>query len=167
VADDLAAVDVYLSLGSNIEPEKHLRLACAGLADAYGELQLSPVYKTPAVGFEGDDFLNMAVGLRTDQSAMQIVEFLESLHVKAGRIRQANPFSARTLDVDLLLYGDLVSQQPALPHADIEKYAFVLAPLALLAPQLKHPVLGHTLQELWQGFAKHDQPLQRVELELL
>lgn len=167
MTDGKAAVDVYLSLGSNIEPEKHLRMACAELNRAYGELTLSPIYKMPAVGFEGNDFLNMVVGFRSDAQPEAIAEFLETLHIRAQRVRQANPYSSRTLDVDLLLYGDLVREQPALPHADIEKYNFVLGPLAQLAPDLKHPVLGMTLREIWNDFPGRHDLLPTVALELL
>ena len=159
-------VDVYLSIGSNIAPEENLRLACRGLANEYGELHTSAVYRNAAEGFEGEDFLNMVVGFTTDASPESIVSNLEELHDEAGRVRLENPFSPRTLDLDMLLYGDMVRRRLKLPHHDIEKYGFVLRPLAELAPDLRHPVSGRTMQALWQEFDHDLHPMQKVELPL-
>ena len=159
-------VDVFLSVGSNIEPEQNLRLACRELSHDFGDLTLSSIYRNEAVGFEGDDFLNMVIGFSTADAPEHIVDRLEELHVQAGRKRQANPFSARTLDLDLLLYGDLVRQRLKLPRDDIEKYDFVLCPLAEVAPELRHPVSGQTMQDAWDGFDQSGRPLQKVNLEI-
>jgi 2-amino-4-hydroxy-6-hydroxymethyldihydropteridine diphosphokinase len=161
-----ALVSVFLSVGSNIEPEKNLRLACQELASSYGDLILSSVYRNEAVGFEGGDFLNMVIGFATSEEPEQIAARLEQVHVKAGRQRQKNPFSSRTLDLDLLLYGDLVRQPLGLPHADIEKYDFVLAPLAEVAPELCHPVSGKKISEIWGGFERAEHRLEKVPLAL-
>jgi 2-amino-4-hydroxy-6-hydroxymethyldihydropteridine diphosphokinase len=158
-----AAVDVYVSAGSNIRPEENLQLACRELQADFGELSLSSVYRNPAVGFAGDDFLNMVIAFRTSAEPEQVLARMEEVHTLARRERQANPFSPRTLDLDVLLYGDLVEQQLKLPHADIEKYGFVLGPLAELAPQLRHPVSGKTMAELWQAFDHSGAELTRVE----
>ena len=161
------AVNAYLSIGSNIDPVENLRLACAELRQAYGQLRLSHVYRTPAVGFEGPDFLNMVVGLQTDEEPERVVRRMERIHEQSGRVRQANPFCSRTLDIDLLLYGDLVRRRMKLPHGDIEKYAFVLKPLAELAPELQHPVAGTTMRELWDEFERVEkQHMTRVDIGL-
>jgi 2-amino-4-hydroxy-6-hydroxymethyldihydropteridine diphosphokinase len=160
-----APVNVYLSAGSNIAPENNLKMACQQLESEYGELTLSSVYQNSAVGFAGDDFLNMVIGFSTREQPELIVDRLESLHEKAQRERQADPFSSRTLDVDLLLYGDLVSgDAPRLPREDIEKYAFVLGPMAEVAPQLRHPVSGMTMSEIWDDFGADVHPMQKVEI---
>jgi 2-amino-4-hydroxy-6-hydroxymethyldihydropteridine diphosphokinase len=160
-----APVNVYLSAGSNIAPENNLKMACQQLESEYGELTLSSVYQNSAVGFAGDDFLNMVIGFSTREQPELIVDRLESLHEKAQRERQADPFSSRTLDVDLLLYGDLVSgDAPRLPREDIEKYAFVLGPMAEVAPQLRHPVSGMTMSEIWDDFGADAHPMQKVEI---
>jgi 2-amino-4-hydroxy-6-hydroxymethyldihydropteridine diphosphokinase len=161
-----APVNVYLSAGSNIAPEHYLRMACQALEAAYGELTLSSVYRNPTVGFEGNDFLNMVIGFSTREVPEQIVANLERLHQRAGRRRQANPFCSRTLDLDLLMYGDIVSQPLKLPHGDIEKYGFVLSPLAEVVPDLRHPVIGLTMSALWAGFDRARHPMARVELDL-
>ena len=160
-----APVNVYLSAGSNIAPERHLKMACRQLESEYGELTLSSVYRNPAVGFEGDDFLNMVIGFSTREKPEKIVDRLERLHDKAQRERLADPFSSRTLDVDLLLYGDLVhAGAPQLPREDIEKYSFVLCPMAEVAPELRHPVTGLTMSEIWDGFEGDTHPMRKVEI---
>lgn len=161
-----APVKVFVSLGSNIAPELHLRMACRELAAHYGTLTLSSVYRNPPVGFTGDYFLNMVVGFTTAESPASIRRRLETLHLKAGRVRLPNPFSPRSLDIDVLLFGDVVSERPQLPHADIDKYDFVLAPLAEVAPALRHPVHGETISELWQNFDRDGCALQKVDLDL-
>jgi 2-amino-4-hydroxy-6-hydroxymethyldihydropteridine diphosphokinase len=159
-----APVNVYLSAGSNIAPEENLRMACRELSSGYGYLELSSVYRSEAVGFEGEDFLNMVIGFSTNEEPERIVERLEGLHHKAGRDRHHDPFSSRTLDLDLLLYGDLIRRRLNLPREDIEKYGFVLGPLVELAPELKHPVKGRTMSELWDDFDHESHPMQRVDL---
>ena len=160
-----APVNVYLSAGSNIAPEQNLKMACQQLASEYGELTVSSVYQNAAVGFAGEDFLNMVIGFSTLEKPELIVDRLESLHRKAHRKRQSDPFSPRTLDVDLLLYGDLVREgAPELPREDIEKYAFVLGPMAEVAPKLRHPVIGLTMRQIWDDFDNDTHPMHKVEI---
>lgn len=162
-----APVNVYLSAGSNIAPERYLKMACQQLESEYGELMLSSVYQNPAVGFEGDDFLNMVIGFSTLEKPEQIVNRLERLHDKAERKRDADPFSSRTLDLDLLLYGDLVrGGAPKLPREDIEKYGFVLGPMAEVAPELRHPVSGLTMSEIWNDFDHAAHAMRKVAIDI-
>ena len=95
-----------------------------------------------------------------------IVERLEQLHTQARRKRQADPFSSRTLDLDLLLYGDLVRDRLKVPRDDIEKYGFVLGPLAEVAPELRHPLTGETMASLWENFDKDEHPMNKVDIGL-
>ena len=168
MSDACQPVDVYVGAGSNVEPERHLRAACRALREEFGALRLSPVYRTAAVGFDGDDFLNFVLAFRTAQAPETVVEVLERLHDAAGRVRGPNPFSPRTLDLDLLLYGDAVIPDPAVrvPRDDITRYEFVLRPLAEMAPELVHPVNGQRMDELWAGFDERDPSMQRVEIDL-
>jgi 2-amino-4-hydroxy-6-hydroxymethyldihydropteridine diphosphokinase len=159
-------VDAYLSIGSNIEPEKHLRMACDELAAVYGQLSMSSVYQNPPVGFDGDDFLNIVVGFRTAEAPERIFSRIVDLHHQAGRIKQDNPFSSRTLDLDLLLYGDMVRRRLGLPHDDIEKYSFVLRPLAELAPDLMHPVTKVTMGTIWDDFPRDSHPMSKVDFAI-
>ena len=145
-------VRAFVGAGSNIEPRANLEAACTALKQHYGELELSPLYQSPAAGFSGPDFLNLVAGFRTEEAPAAILERLADLEADAGRDRSAGKFSSRTLDLDLLLYGDRIDAALKLPHPDIERYAFVLKPLADLAPDLRHPATGVTLSELWESF---------------
>ena len=159
---------VYLGLGSNIDPDSHLRLAIAELRRRFGMLELSPVYRGRAIGFEGDDFLNLVVGFATASVPEAILREIEDIHRLARRERNGLKLQPRTLDIDLLLYGDLVIDAPDrdLPRSDVLDYAFVLRPLADLAPDLVHPVTGRTIAEHWRDFDAASQPLSRVDLDL-
>ena len=157
-------VDVFVSVGSNIAPEDNLRMACRELAADYGDLNLSSVYRNKAVGFEGDDFLNMVVGFNTAAQPEHLFAHMEQLHEQAGREYQENPFCSRTLDLDILLYGDLVRRRLKLPHQDLEKYEFVLCPMVEVAPELRHPVSGKTMSQLWDGFDAETHPMQKVDI---
>ena len=147
-----APARVFVSAGSNIEPRANLEAACAALEKQYGALTLSPVYESAPVGFSGPFFLNMVVAFETTDTPELTLAFLAELETRAGRDRSMGKFSSRTLDLDLLLFGDGVDEALKLPHPDIERHAFVLRPLADLAPNLRHPVNGATMQELWTSF---------------
>lgn len=165
------AVQVFVSVGSNIDPVENLQLACRALAARYQEVEFSTVYRNPAVGFSGADFLNLVIALRTAEPATLVRDFLEELHVQAKRVRLPERFSPRSLDLDLLLYGDVVDPALQLPHGDIEKYPFVLGPLAELAPRLRHPVTGATIADMWAAMEatepNQSQPMEAVSIELL
>lgn len=145
---------VFVSVGSNVRPEENLRLACGELVRRFGGLDLSSVYRNPPVGFDGEDFLNLVAAFDTDCNPEEVVAELEEIHQLAGRQRGGERYGPRTLDLDLLLYDDLVREGPplTLPRDDVLKYDFVLGPLAELAPDLLHPVDGRRLAELWEAF---------------
>jgi len=159
---------VYLGLGSNIDPEENLRLGLRELRRRYGELIESGVYQNAAVGFDGDDFLNLVVGFDADDDPLTIHEHIEQIHRMTGRQRDEDKFSARSLDIDLLLYGDLVISAPPLllPRADVLEYSFVLRPLAEIASEFVHPVTGRTLADHWQECDAAGHPLLRVDVTL-
>lgn len=140
----------YLSLGSNVEPERHLRAAVAELRVRFGVLAVSPVYRSPAVGFEGPDFLNLAVGLDTALDPFELDDWLHALEDRHGRRRDVPRYSSRTLDVDIVLFDDLVLDGPGhlrIPRPELAQM-FVLKPLSDLAPDLRDPRSGRTLAEL-------------------
>ncbi len=157
---------IYISIGSNIEAEQHLRVAIAELRQHYGELQLSSVYESEAVGFEGDNFLNMVVGLDTGEDVHQVVQTLRQIEDRHGRVRNGPRFSARTLDLDLLLYDELVLKEEGieLPRGEITENAFVLWPLAEIAPTTMHPTSQTSMADLWDKFDKTVQALWPVEV---
>lgn len=152
---------VYLSLGSNLEPHRYLLAAIDALRTRFGELLVSPAYRSKSVGFDGADFVNLAVGLDTDLSPEALNTWLHALEDRHGRRRDVPRFSDRTLDVDIVLYGDLVRQGEG--HLDIPRkelrHAFVLKPVADIAPQLVHPVSGQTMRALWDAFPADSEPL--------
>jgi 2-amino-4-hydroxy-6-hydroxymethyldihydropteridine diphosphokinase len=146
---------VYVSIGSNVEREKNIRGALAALRERFGTVTASRVYECPAVGFDGADFYNLVAAFDTDESVEAVHAALAAMETAHGRTRSGPRFSPRTLDLDILLYGDLVRHDSDLdiPRDDIGKYAFVLGPLAEIAPALAHPETGVTLAEMWRRFA--------------
>jgi len=151
----------YLSLGSNLEPLRYLRAALDELRARFGALTVSPAYRSRSVGFDGADFVNLAVGLDTDLSPEALNAWLHALEDRHGRRRDVPRYSGRTLDVDIVLYDDLVLQGEGhleLPRKEL-RHAFVLRPIADIAPQLKHPVTGETMAALWSAFPADSEPL--------
>ncbi len=158
-------VKVYVSVGSNIDRERNVESALSALRDEYGELEQSRIFETQAVGFDGDPFYNLVVAFATDQSPQQVVKIFDRIEDAHGRDRSGGKFSSRSLDLDLLLYGDTVLDEPGLklPRPEILDYAFVLQPLAEIAGSLKHPVTGFTFSMLWDQFDPTAQPMWPVE----
>jgi 2-amino-4-hydroxy-6-hydroxymethyldihydropteridine diphosphokinase len=159
---------VYVGLGSNIDPENNLHLGIAELRRRFGELRASSVYRSAAVGFEGDDFLNLVARFESDVSPQAICGAIEDIHNMAGRDRKGRKWESRPLDIDLLLYNDLIdAERPVcVPRNDILDYSFVLRPLAELAPGLVHPVTGKTMLEHWEEFDAASHPLELVGIML-
>jgi 2-amino-4-hydroxy-6-hydroxymethyldihydropteridine diphosphokinase len=167
---DLRMTRAYLSLGSNLEPERHLRSALAELRARYGGLVISPVYRTRAAGFEGPDFLNLVVGLDTDEDLVALDAWLHALEDRHGRRRDVPRFSSRTLDADVVLFGHAASRGPGnleVPRPDLARYAFVLKPMADIAPELVHPVLRQTLAQMWAAFPAAERNLTPIDTLLL
>lgn len=158
-------VKVYVGIGSNIDRESNIRGGLQALAERFGKLLLSPVYQCKSVGFDGDDFYNLVAIFITHKEVDEVASDLKSIEYDFGRKRNETRFSSRTLDIDLLLYGDLVDSNYDVPREDITKYAFVLKPLFDMEPELVHPQVGKTVSELWQSFPKKDSKLKQVHLE--
>lgn len=158
--------DVYVAAGSNVEPEKNLARALDEIELAFGELGISPAYRNPAVGFEGADFINLVVGFRTADAVSRVKQELERIEALCGRPRDAPKWAARTMDLDILMYDQVVSDTPGLllPRPDLLRRAFMLKPLADLAPGLRHPTQHRTIGELWAEFPAKDQSLVEVTI---
>lgn len=161
--------EVFLSLGSNIEREKHISEALAELERLFGPLTVSGIYESEAVGFRGDPFFNLAVKFDSDLPAKDLASLLRSIEVAHGRTEQSRKFEPRALDIDLILYGNEVVEEGGglkLPREEIVRYAFMLEPLAEIAPRFKHPVLGADFATLWDAFDKSQVKQRRSDLKL-
>jgi 2-amino-4-hydroxy-6-hydroxymethyldihydropteridine diphosphokinase len=155
---------VYISLGSNIDRDANTRAGIDALREHYGLLLLSSVYESEAVGFEGDNFYNMVIALETGEDVFSVAATLRRIEEAQGRDRNAPKFSSRTLDLDLLLYDDLIVDEKGLqiPRDEILSRAFVLWPLAEIAPALQHPQVAKCYADLWAGFDKSVENLEPV-----
>lgn len=156
---------VYLSLGSNIRRHQHIAAGLDALAAAFGELHISSVYESKSVGFDGSNFFNLVVGIDTSLGVAALSERLKNIEDDNGRCRQGPKFSPRTLDIDILVYGDSVGVEAgiSLPRAEITQNAFVLLPLAEIAGEQLHPQLQQSYASLWQSYDKSAQPLWPVD----
>jgi 2-amino-4-hydroxy-6-hydroxymethyldihydropteridine diphosphokinase len=158
---------IFLGLGSNIERERYIVAGLDALSDLFGELQLSSVYDSAAIGFDGQPFLNLVVAAQTSLEVGPLARRLRHIETEHGRPPQASRFSARQLDIDILTYDDRVGliEGVELPRGEILENAFVLQPLAELAPAALHPVSGRSYASLWQAFDRASQPLHRVDFQ--
>ena len=158
---------VYFSIGSNLDPVKYIDLALREIGDRFGHLDMSPVYRNKAVGFDGEDFLNLVVGVDTDKSVIDVCLEIDAIHQLAQRSPENCKFVSRTLDIDLLLYAQLVTGGPPmkLPRVDVLKYAFALKPLADIAPDECHPETGMTFAEHWKDMDPSAHPLTAVQID--
>ena len=156
---------VYISLGSNIDREALTRSGVSALRKQYGELLLSSVYESEAVGFVGENFYNMVIALQTHEDVHTVAQTLHAIEDEHGRDRSGPRFSSRTLDLDLLLYDDLVIDEGKLqiPRDEILQRAFVLWPMAEVAADLVHPTEGKTYADLWEAFDKDKEKLEPIE----
>jgi 2-amino-4-hydroxy-6-hydroxymethyldihydropteridine diphosphokinase len=155
---------VFVAAGSNIEPERHLAVAAREMRAAFPDIRFSPWYRNKAVGFDGEDFINFVAGFTTELPVHDVVKRLREIESLCGRPREAPKWAPRSMDLDILLYGDFVCEEPGLklPRPDLVKRPFMLGPMADLAPDLVHPTLKVTIGELWRRFDQAAHPMTRV-----
>jgi 2-amino-4-hydroxy-6-hydroxymethyldihydropteridine diphosphokinase len=156
---------VYVAAGSNVEPERNLALATQLLRQEFPDVRFSPWYRNRAVGFEGADFINCVAGFTTPLSLDEVLSRLHAIEIACGRPREAPRWAPRSMDLDILLFGDLIRDEPRLklPRPDLLKRAFMLGPLAALEPDLVHPTEKVTVGELWRRFDRSAHTLVEIE----
>ncbi len=154
----------WLGLGSNVNAEHNIKVAIGELEERFAKISLSPAYTSTAVGFDGNDFINLVARVDTDMSPLELRQYLRDLEDRYGRQRNVPKFSDRSLDIDILLYDDLVLLSPVLeiPRAEIVRFAHVLKPLTDLDPELIHPLERRSMVQIWQASGLSDENLKRL-----
>jgi 2-amino-4-hydroxy-6-hydroxymethyldihydropteridine diphosphokinase len=159
-------VRVFVAAGSNVEPEKNLERACAEIAHTWPDAHFSRAWRNAAVGFEGPDFINLVVGFSAAQPLHFVIEKLRGIETNCGRPRYAPKWASRTMDLDVLLFGDRVEKTTdyTLPRPDLLKRPYMLGPLAEIAPDFVHPTEHKTIGELWADFDCDGHQMQEVKI---
>jgi 2-amino-4-hydroxy-6-hydroxymethyldihydropteridine diphosphokinase len=160
---------VFVAIGSNVSPEGNVAQAARELKRRFPDAKFSAWYRNPAVGFEGDDFINGVVGFTTDLPLRSVIEQLHAVEALCGRERNAPRWAPRAMDLDVLLFDNVVCAEPTmkLPRPDLLKRPYMLGPLAEIAPEVVHPTAGLTIGELWEQFDRDSHVMTRIELENL
>ncbi len=160
-------VQAYVGIGSNIDKVKNIDGCLSHLRELFGEIKISPIYQSKAIGLDGDDFYNLVVRFETSFDIDILETKLREIEYYFGRKRNQPPHTSRTLDIDLLLFGNLVSKEHNIPRNDIIKYGFVLKPLCDVEPDLIHPIMRETMRVLWGKFDSSKQPIIPLENSIL
>lgn len=156
-----ALVKVALSLGSNIDRYRHINAGLNDLEAEFGSVLCSPVYESASVGFDGSPFLNLIAVIETPLSLSDVIKLLKQIEDRNGRDRSGPKFGPRTLDIDVVTYGEHYGELEGvqLPRAELYQNAFVLLPMVDLWPQQSVPGESYTYAQLW---AKQDQQQQQL-----
>lgn len=159
---------VCVAAGSNVEPEKNLARACHEIASTWPDARFSRAYRNPAVGFDGPDFLNMAVVFHTTASVDAVIARLREIETLCGRPRHAPKWASRAMDLDILLFGARIEKTVdyTLPRPDLLRRPYMLGPLAEIASTVMHPTAGQTIGELWAGFDRAGHPMTPESIAL-
>jgi len=158
---------VYVAAGSNVQAHAHLRRAVEELKKKFPGLRVSQAYQNAAVGFEGEDFINLVAGFETNLSLERVIDELRRIESLCGRASNAPKWAPRSMDLDILLFGDLVATLPSatLPRPDLLKRPYMLGPLADIAPELLHPVSKKSIRQLWAEFDRGAHAMHPVALD--
>lgn len=155
---------ILISIGSNIEREHYTKQSLVALKQHFTEISVSSVYESEAVGFNGSAFYNAVASAKTSKSVEEVCAILKAIEKDNGRVHTDKKFCARTLDLDLLTYDNIISTSPVvLPREEICYNAFVLWPLAELVPNDIHPETQETYAKMWQNFDKQKQQLWPID----
>jgi 2-amino-4-hydroxy-6-hydroxymethyldihydropteridine diphosphokinase len=161
-------VRVFVAAGSNVEPERNLARVCAEIAHIWPDAIFSRAYRNAAVGFEGPDFINLVVGFSAAQPLELVIDRLRGIETNCGRPRYAPKWASRTMDLDVLLFGDRIEKtsEYTLPRPDLLKRPYMLGPLAEIAADVVHPTAGQTIGELWAQFDRDGHTMSPIAIEL-
>lgn len=161
-------VRVFVAAGSNLEPGKYLPRAAAEIVHSWHDAHFSRAYRNAAVGFDGPEFINLVTGFTTAQPLDAVIARLRAIETQCGRPRYAAKWASRTMDLDVLLFGDRVEKtsEYTLPRPDLLKRPYMLGPLAEIAPDVLHPTEGRTIGDLWRKFDPDGHEMHPVPLEL-
>ena len=159
-------VRVFVAAGSNVEPEKNLARACAEIKHSWHDVVFSKAYRNVAVGFDGPDFINLVLGFTTPQPLEAVIARLRAIETRCGRPRFAPKWASRTMDLDVLLFGDVVEKtaEYTLPRPDLLKRPYMLGPMAEIAPDIMHPTADKTIGLLWKEFDRDGHAMNAVDL---
>ena len=146
---------LHFNIGSNQDRRKNIRSALNQLENFFEKIKISSLYESPSEGFEGQDFYNVGVNVETPKTASEVLEILHKIEDSLGRNRTMPKFSSRIIDLDLVIYDDMIDEKINVPRKDILRYAFVLAPLLELNPDGIHPAKGVSYLKLWEDFESH------------
>jgi 2-amino-4-hydroxy-6-hydroxymethyldihydropteridine diphosphokinase len=157
--------NIFISIGSNVDKESNIVNSIKTLKTYFPDLVCSAVFESESIGFDGHNFYNLVAGANTNMSLNDVCSLLKQIERDNGRLPSDKKFSPRTLDLDLLFFDDVICDAPAqLPRDEITKNAFVLWPLAQVAPDFIHPINNLPIKEIWQQYDKTQQKLWKVEL---
>jgi 2-amino-4-hydroxy-6-hydroxymethyldihydropteridine diphosphokinase len=159
---------VFVAAGSNVDPIMHLERACAELRHTWPDTVFSRAFRNKAVGFDGPDFVNLVVGFTAAQPLEAVIARLHAIETLCGRPRFAPKWAPRTMDLDVLLFGDRIEKTAdyTLPRPDLLKRPFMLGPMAEIAPGVVHPTEHRTIGELWEQFDRDGHVMEPVQLTL-
>ena len=159
---------VHVAIGGNVEPARWFPVAARELRRRFPDVRFSSCYKNPAFGFEGADFFNAAAGFDTAASADEVLAHCHEVEALCGRRRDDPKWAPRVMDIDLLLYGELVVEAASyrLPRPDLLRRCYMLRPLAEIAPGLRHPLTGREIADHWRELEREPHMLERLALDL-
>lgn len=159
-------VRVFVAAGSNLEPEKNLARACAEILHSWPDAVFSRAYRNVAVGFDGPDFINLVMGFSTAEPLEDVITRLRAIETLCGRPRLAPKWASRSMDLDVLLFGDRIEKtsEYTLPRPDLVKRPYMLGPMAEIAPEVLHPTAHKPMGELWGAFDLEGHVMSPVDL---
>ncbi len=143
-------ITAYIGVGSNLERHSHIEAGIKELSLLGSELRLSTIYECPSQGFDSHAFFNLVVEMKTSLSLEQFQYALKEAEFRWGRATDAKKYQDRTLDMDIILFGDVISaHSPVVPRSDIYQYPFVIQPLYELCPKLQIPGTDLLIEQVW------------------